>query len=1097
MKRPIAAVLLCISSVVLPAVLVPRMHAQAIAAAELDGTVADPTGAVIPQAAVTVTNADTSAVRTTTTNNAGQFSLPGLPVGPYRLDVRATGFKNYSQTGIVLQVGNSATVNAVLSLGSSTDTVTVRSDAAMVQTQDVAISSVIGNQEINDLPLDGRLATQLVLIAGAAVNTTGGDLTGSKQFFSSQSISLAGGQGNGLNYMLDGSDNNDPFSNVNLPFPFPDALREFSVSTSALPAQYGTHPGGAVNAVTLSGTNRFHGTAFEYLRNNIFNALGYFSVKDTLHRNQYGGTLGGPVHHDRLFFFGGYQGTHNVQQAVSTTARVPTAAMIAGDWSTYESATCVSSHKARQLKNPATGAPYPNNQIPTTQYNSSSMKLLQYLPTAQDECGNVKYGILDNSDEWQAIGRVDWTISPRQSVFARYFIDDYGIPATYIPHNILVSTRSGNQERAQTLTVGHTYIINGNTLNVIHAGFTRRRDDRLPAAEGISGPSLGSNIYSRESNSLRLSVSGNFSISCSACATGKFNDNTFQFSDDLTMSRGRHQLSFGGSVMRIQLNQENNYLLDGNYLFSASFSGDNMSDFMLGKLSGFNQSAMQGTANRQTLPGLYAQDTFRVSSNVTITGGLRWEPHIFPQDYFGRGSMFDRAAFDAGKHSTVFVNAPAGSFYYGDPGVLKSFVHNNMLGFSPRLGLVLTPRGTHDVFRVGYGLLYDNIEQYYDERVQSNPPFTDEVDNTNPGPFDNPWANYPGGNPFPIDVPSKDVAFPTSALYVTLPTHLKPTYISQWNANFEHQFANNWMFSLSYIGNKTTHLWAGRETNPAVYIPGTCGSSACSTTKNTQNRRVLSLANPAQGAYYGSMPTTNDGANASYNGLLASLQHRYSHNYTVRFNYTWSHCISETDFNIELTGPTYMNPNNLREDRGNCNQDVRHVLNGSFIATSSYHGGRITSFLLSGWKVAPLLRVMSGGSVNVTTGVDNSLTGVNLDRPNLVDATTVYRQGWHHSDPQHVYLNANAFSSNALGTFGNLQRNAFKGPGYFDLDASAGRIFRVSENWNFEFRMDAFNALNHVNFNNPSPTSILSSTFGRITGAHPNRVLQFSGKIHF
>jgi len=176
---------------------------------------------------------------------------------------------------------------------------------------------------------------------------------------------------------------------------------------------------------------------------------------------------------------------------------------------------------------------------------------------------------------------------------------------------------------------------------------------------------------------------------------------------------------------------------------------------------------------------------------------------------------------------------------------------------------------------------------------------------------------------------------------------------------------------------------------------------------------------------------------------------------------------------------------------------VRHLLNGSVIATSSYHGGRAMSFLLSGWKVAPLLRIMSGSSINVTTGVDNSLTGVNLDRPNLVDATQVYKNGYHFSDPQHVYLNANAFSPNALGTFGNVQRNAFKGPGYFDLDASAGRIFQLPERWSLEFRMDAFNVLNHVNFNNPSPTSILSSTFGRITGAHPNRVLQFSGKFRF
>lgn len=1084
-----------LSAMLLSALVPQPSFAQTVAVAALNGSVVDTTGALIPGAKVTAINTDTGAIRATVANGAGQFNLPALPVGPYSLKVEARGFKDFLQTGIVLQVGATALVKAVMNVGSSSDVVEVRSDAEMTETHNVAISTVIDHREINDLPLDGRLATQLVLIAGASVNVTGGDLTGSKQFFSSQAISVAGSQGNSLNFMLDGSDHNDPFSNVNLPFPFPDALREFSVSTSALPAQYGVHPGGVVNAVTLSGTNRFHGTIFEYWRNNVLNALGYFSNKDTLHRNQYGGTLGGPIRRDHLFFFVGYQGTHNVQQAVATKARVPTPAVINGDWSAYESASCVSTGKMRQLKDPVTKVPYANNQIPTSQYNPSSIKLLDYLPTPYDACGNVKYGVLSNSDERQTIGRVDWTVSPRQSLFVRYFIDDYGVPATYVPHDILVTSSSGNSERAQALSIGHTFVINPNTLNSIHAGFTRRRDNRQPEAQGINGPALGSNIYSKASNSLRLSVSGNFNVSCSSCSPGKFNDNTFQVSDDLTMTRGRHQLDFGVSVMRIQLNQENNYLLDGNYLFSASFSGDNMSDFMLGKLSGFNQSAMQSTANRQTLPGLYAQDTFRVSNNFTVTGGLRWEPHIFPQDYFRRGSSFNRAAFDANQHSTVYPNAPAGSFYYGDPGILKSFVHNEMLGFSPRLGFVITPPRSHDVFRVGYALLYDNIEQYYDERVQSNPPFTDEVDNTNPGPFDDPWANYPGGSPFPINKPSKDVSFPLSSLYAVLPSHLKPTYISQWNANFEHQFGGNWLFALSYLGNKTTHLWAARESNPGVYIPGKCGSANCSTTTNTQSRRVLTLANPTQGAYYASMPTPNDGANASYNGLLTSLTHRFSHNFSVRLNYTWSHCISESDFNIELTGPTYMNPNNLAEDRGNCNHDTRHVFNGVVIATSSYNGSRLMHQLLSGWRIAPLLRATSGASINVTTGVDNSLTGVGLDRPNLINPAIIYKSGYR-SDPKHVYLNGNALQANALGTFGNLQRNAFKGPGYFDLDASASRIFDLSESWRFEVRADAFNALNHVNFKNPA-SGLSSSTFGEITAAYPNRVLQFSGKIRF
>ncbi|MGP8247301.1 MAG: carboxypeptidase regulatory-like domain-containing protein, partial [Bryobacteraceae bacterium] len=283
---------------------------QAVASATIAGTAIDPNGGLIPNARVTATQTATGMVRTTVTSADGTYVLPNLPVGPYTLEVAANGFSSHVETGIVLQVSNNLTINVKLEVGLVSEHVTVAASAAMVETQQTSVSQVVDQQRMVDLPLNGRQATQLILLSGAATTTPSGDMISTKNYPSSTTMSIAGGQGNGTNYLMDGADNNDPWSSVNLPFPFPDALQEFSVENSSLNARYGVHPGGVVNAVTKSGTNAFHGSLFEFLRNGDANARNFFAAsQDTLRRNQFGGTVGGPVRKDKLFFFFGYQGT--------------------------------------------------------------------------------------------------------------------------------------------------------------------------------------------------------------------------------------------------------------------------------------------------------------------------------------------------------------------------------------------------------------------------------------------------------------------------------------------------------------------------------------------------------------------------------------------------------------------------------------------------------------------------------------------------------------------------------------------------------------------------------------------------------------------
>ena len=335
------------------AMLTPVCCGQAVAVAEAQGRVLDASGAAVPGAQIRMTEAETGYVRNTTTGADGSYSLPNLPVGPYALEVTAEGFKTHVQSGIILQVGSSIQVDVTMQVGSVSENVVVMSSAGMVETRSNSVAQVIDERRIVELPLNGRQVTDLIVISGGAMPTPNANMISSKNYPSSTTMSVAGGQGNGTNYLLDGGDNISNFTNVNMPFPFPDALQEFSVETSSLPARNGLHPGGVVNVVTRSGTNQMHGDLFEFLRNGDVNARNFFGVAhDSLKRNQFGGALGDRIIRDKLFFFGGFQLTRNRQNPPQNIAYVPTTTALSGDFSALESAACQSNKRARTTNRP-------------------------------------------------------------------------------------------------------------------------------------------------------------------------------------------------------------------------------------------------------------------------------------------------------------------------------------------------------------------------------------------------------------------------------------------------------------------------------------------------------------------------------------------------------------------------------------------------------------------------------------------------------------------------------------------------------------------------------------------------------------------------
>ena len=1097
-----------------------KIQAQSVSIASVTGRVTDPSGAVVSSAQVKITALSTNTVYSAVTGSDGLFSFPSLSIGAYTLEVSAPGFQTYSQKGISLQVNEAAQVNVTLKVGAVSDKVEVEADVNMVQTQQNSISQVVDQERIVELPLNGRDPTQLITISGAAINHSDGTNTGNKSFYTSQSIAVAGSAGNTTNYLLDGGDNMDSFTNVNMPFPFPDALAEFSVETSVLPARNGLHPGGLVNTVTKSGSNQWHGDVFEFVRNGSVNAVNYFALgQDSLKRNQFGGTFGGRIIPNKLFAFGGIQETILRQDPSGSSAVIPTQAALNGDFSTIDSAACQANGKARAIKDPQSGASLgPTNFISPTRFDPSTVLFAtKYLPISQtDQCGNLRYGVPVVYNARQYVTRVDWTINQKNQLYGRYLHDNYNQPAPFSTTNYLYTTTLGIIEKPQTMVIGETYAINPTTLNSFHFTFGRRGWARFPNTNGIDPAKLGvQNIWTPPlaQDNLQLAVSNSFTTGGSGFS--KWGVTSYQEADDVDLTRGKHQLAFGGEVIRTQNNQNDEYNDSGTFSFTGVYSNDPLLDFLTGTMPSFTQTLQQDYSYRQTLVELYAQDTVRLNSHLVMNIGLRWEPTLLSQDYFNRGSVFSLQGYISGKPSIVFPNGPAGQYFYGDPGVTKNFSADHLLNLSPRLGFVWDPKGDgRTTVRIGGGILYDSLATFLTYRITGqNAPWGVTVSETSgPYSFHNPWANVPGGNPFPLPLfPPSNYVFPQNATDTFLEPRSLPPTLETWNLGIQHQFGQNWIASITYLGNETSHLMAGNEINPATYIPGTwtgpgtCGAltvapgangTACSGTGNTQARRFLSLINPAQGKYYSATDLGFNGISANYEGVLASIDHRLSNSYTILANYTYSRCNGVVPV-TSLGGPTIQNPANPRGDYGPCTYDAPQLFNASVVYFShSPSKNRFASFLLNDWQIAPLIRFSSGLPINPVDGTDRSLTGVGLDRPNVNAGVPLYINT-SRSSKLYQFVNPAAFSVNPLGTFGNAGHLMLRSPSYFDVDSSISRKFKATERVNVDLRVETFNVTNHPNFNAPGVSNPTSSTFGQVKSAQDPRIMQGAFKVIF
>jgi hypothetical protein len=564
-------------------------------------------------------------------------------------------------------------------------------------------------------------------------------------------------------------------------------------------------------------------------------------------------------------------------------------------------------------------------------------------------------------------------------------------------------------------------------------------------------------------------------------------------------------MAFGASLIGWQSLSNSNTYTSGLFTMTGSETGLGLADFMSGKIQSLTQGAPNKTYPQQFYLGLYAQDSWKVRPGLTLSYGLRWEPNFPPQ--FGQNIMshFDMDAFRKGVKSQVFVNAPPGTLYPGDP----LFGPNGSAGmnkqwknFAPRIGIVWDPTGKgKTVIRAAYGIFYDqNTVELYIATGQG-PPWGGKINPISPpGGLADPYAGLPGGNPFPF-VLDKNTPFPQYGTFDSFNTNTRVPYVQQWNFGVQRQVGKDWLVSATYIGNEVVHLYGARELNPAVY------QGASSTTANTNQRRLLTLLNPTEGSKYGFVDVWDDGGTRSYNGLLLNTQKRLSQGFTITANYTWSHCIGNPVNTFLQTGNggsgLYFAPTR-KGDRGDCTtsgSDIRHIANMTGLAGMPRFSNTWLRIFASDWKGSATVRMNSGGPITIVTGVDDALNGINASTQyaSQISADTYGNKSSDNltgTNSTSFWFNRAAFTRPTPGTNGNMGPGTLRGPGILNFDAGLSRLFQIREGKRIELRAEAQNVLNRTNFLDPS-ANLSANTFGRIQSARDPRIMQFAVKYTF
>jgi hypothetical protein len=1149
----------------------------------ITGTVKDPTGASLGGAVIAAVNATTGAKQETKSDDQGVYSFPALAVGQYNIEISSAGFTPYRRTGLAIDVNSALQVDVTLQLAGQTTTVNVNEEAVQVQVEksDTQLGQTLTTQRITEVPLNGRSYTDLLAVQTGVSPVTTSTTSSTSSGGGFGAIAPSGGLNPGLfsvngqresanGFLLNGANVEEPITEGAAIIPNLDSIEEFRVLTSNFDAEYGNYSGGLITVVSKSGTDQLHGSAFEFLRNTDLDARGFFDPSRAPYiQNQFGGTIGGPIKKDKVFFFGDYQGTRNIQGLESGLLPVPSVADRSGNLSDLASTLtgAVQGSNAASLLSQrlgygvspgeayytpgctsATQCVFPDAVIPQRAWAAPAQNLLQYIPLPN--VGTSEYSnasLAQRLNDGKGSVRVDALTDHLGTLSAYYFIDSYNLNNPYptsqgganVPgFNALSNGRAQLANLADTKTFGPTlvnefrlsYMRDFNNLgqqqggvgtSLASQGFTVGPSGILPGdpkTEGVE--SIVFNKINFGTNPFALVQTGN----------------TYQAQDDLSKMVGSHSLKFGAQFLLQTVKLLPDFSANGQFQFTGYQTGSDFADFLLGFPNQYSQGFSPAYYERSNYGGIFAQDSWRVTSNLTLNYGLRWDL-IMPwtEEHNQTGTLI------AGEQSVVFPAAPIGLVFPGDPGVPTTIAPTRYNNFSPRLGLAYSPAWTDTLLRkltggpgntsirAGFGRFFTAIEGQTLAFETGNAPYGLTYSSPEPPLFTNPLIGAETGTQypqqFPVAVPPYNSSaknpdsgvnwasyYPINGFDAYFPTNKNP-YSENYFLSLERRFGTNTMFEASYIGSQAHHLLvllAANPGNPALCLslsqprdvmPGTptCGPFGENLVYTRSNGQIVKGTRAPFGNDFGTDVYFDAMGNSTYNSLQLTLKHSGG-GLTVLGSYTYGKSLDRAS---SLGEQVY--PYNYGLTRAPSSFDIRNNFVVSYhydlpFAKLFHHSNKATS----GWAISGITQIASGLPVTLVNPNDTSLIGSYNNGVNGVGAGGLNvapgpLQINGNPGSGQPYFNTSLFSVPPLGSPGNASRRLFYGPGQDNWNIALLKETRSSESKVLEFRVETFNTFNHAQFfgANSVDGNINDSTFGKIINAMSPRLMQVALKFRF